>query len=202
MGGEAESPRFSMGHAAKLVPFRVNFVFMASVILIGILVPSDDDRLLGGSGVTASPFIIAVNDAGISGIPDILNAGMITGILAIAAEGVYLSSRVLRTMAHQKLIPEVLAKVDSKGRPRWALAITISTCILLTYLNLTRTLSLITKLFSLSSFLENFLTLHVPSWWYYRIQLVGFNHQCLLLCQLDDHLPYFLAISSGISCPE
>lgn len=191
-----------MGHAAKLVPFRVNFVFMASVILIGILVPSDDDRLLGGSGVTASPFIIAVNDAGISGIPDILNAGMITGILAIAAEGVYLSSRVLRTMAHQKLIPEVLAKVDSKGRPRWALAITIATCILLTYLNITRTLSLISKFFSFSSILESLLTLHVPSWWYYRIQLVSFNHQCLLLCQLDDHLPYFLEISPGISCPE
>ena len=31
IGGEAENPRFSMAHATKLVPFRVNFVYMLSV---------------------------------------------------------------------------------------------------------------------------------------------------------------------------
>ncbi|KAF7550722.1 hypothetical protein G7Z17_g5515 [Cylindrodendrum hubeiense] len=181
MGGEAESPRFSMGHAAKLVPFRVNFVFMASVIFIGILVPSNDDRLLGGSGVTASPFIIAVNDAGISGIPDILNAGMITGILAIAAEGVYLSSRVLRTMAHQKLIPEVLAKVDSRGRPRWALAITLATSILLTYLNLTPGgITAFNWLVSITSasFFVNWMIICLTSWRFHQA-LVAQNDSLL-----------------------
>ncbi|KAK3195926.1 hypothetical protein K4F52_000793 [Lecanicillium sp. MT-2017a] len=74
MGGEAENPRFSMARAANIVPFRVNIVYMLSVILIGLLVLSDDDRLLGGSGVTASPFVIAVNDAGIPVVPDLLNA--------------------------------------------------------------------------------------------------------------------------------
>lgn len=69
MGGEAQNPRHSMAHATKLVPFRVNFVYMLSVVFITLLVRSDDERLLGGSGVSASPFIIAVNDAGIPGIP-------------------------------------------------------------------------------------------------------------------------------------
>lgn len=61
---------------------------------------------------------------------------MICGILAIAAESVYISSRILRTMAHQKLIPEMLAKVDDKGRPRWALGITIVVATFLTYIQL------------------------------------------------------------------
>ncbi|KAF5684267.1 amino acid transport GAP1 [Fusarium circinatum] len=115
MGGEAESPRFSLAHATKLVPFRVNFIYMLSVVFITILVPSDDPRLLGGGGVAASPFVVAVTDSGIPGISSLLNAGMICGVLAIAAESVYLSSRVLRTMAHQGLISTRLAHVDDKG---------------------------------------------------------------------------------------
>jgi amino acid transporter len=137
MGGEAQNPRFSMAHAIKLVPFRVNIVYMLSVIFITLLVPSNDEHLLGGGGVAASPFVIAVNNAGIKGIPHILNVGMICGILAISAESIYLASRILRTMSHKKLIPE--AKVDSKGRPRWALGITCTVAVLLTYINLSGT---------------------------------------------------------------
>lgn len=136
MGGEAHSPRHALGHATKLVPYRVGIVYMLSVMFITLLVRSDDERLLGGSGVTASPFVIATLDSGIAVISDILNAGMIVGILAISAEAVYLSSRVLRTMAHQKLVPEFIAKVDSQGRPRWALAITCGVGVILTYINL------------------------------------------------------------------
>lgn len=136
MGGEAESPRFSMAHATKLVPFRVNFIYITSVIFLTILVPSNDKRLLGASSVAASPFVIAVEDSGIPGIGSLLNAGMMCGVLGIAAESVYLSSRVLRTMAHQKLIPERLAKVDDKGRPRLALLITSFVAVVLAYIQL------------------------------------------------------------------
>lgn len=41
-------------------------------------------------------------------------------------ESIYLSSRILRTMAHQRLIPERLAKVDTNGQPRLALLMTIT----------------------------------------------------------------------------
>lgn len=136
MGGEAESPRFSMGHATKLVPFRVNFIYVISVVFITLLVRSDDDRLLGGSGVAASPFIIAVQESGIPGISSLLNAGMICGVIAVAAEAVYLSSRVLRTMAHQKLIWEGLARVDDRGRPKLALIVTSLVAVLLSYIQI------------------------------------------------------------------
>lgn len=137
MAGEAESPRFSMAHATKLVPARVNFIYIVSVIFLTILVPSNDKRLLGASSVAASPFVIAVEDAGIPVIGSLLNAGMMCGVLAIAAESIYLSSRVLRTMAHQKLIPERLARVDDMGRPRLALVITCLLALLLAYIQLT-----------------------------------------------------------------
>lgn len=136
LGGEAKSPRYSMAHAATLVPLRVGFMYMTLVVLIGILVDPDNPDLLGASGSAASPFVLAVRDAGIKGIPDIINACMIIGILAIALESIYLPSRVLRFMAIQGLIPKVFGKCDVKGRPRWALAFTSVIGTVMTYMSL------------------------------------------------------------------
>ena len=136
MGGEAQNPRFSMGHATKLVPYRVIFVYMVCVIFITLLIPSDNDQLLGGSGITASPFVLSIQLVGIPYVSSILNAGIMCGILAISAESIYLSSRILRTMANQKLISEWVAQVDRKGRPVRSLLITCLTSVVLTYINL------------------------------------------------------------------
>lgn len=128
-----------MAHAANVVPWRVSVFYMVSAVLVSVIVPSSDSRLLGGSGAAASPFVIASADAGIKGVPDIINACMIIGILAIALECIYLPSRILRTMALQKLIPEVIADVDESGRPRWALLITGVVGVVLTYMSLSGT---------------------------------------------------------------
>ena len=136
MGGEAERTRFSMAHATKLVPFRVNVVYMLSVVLFTLLVPSNDKRLPGGGGVAASPFVMAVQVSSIPAIGSILNAGMIVGILGIAAESIYLSSRIPRSMSHQKIVPEQFAKVDNKGPPVNSLILICLVAIILTYLNL------------------------------------------------------------------
>ena len=139
MGGEAQNPRFSMGHATKLVPYRVIFVYMTCVVFITLLIPSNNDKLLGGSGVTASPFVLAIELANIPYVSSILNAGIMCGILAISAESIYLSSRILRTMSNQKLIPEWVAHVDRKGRPVRSLILTCLTAVVLSYINLSGT---------------------------------------------------------------
>jgi amino acid transporter len=118
MAGEAKSPRYSMAHATKLVPIRVSTTFMLSIVFISLLVPSDEARLLGGSGIAASPFVIALNDAGIKGLPDFLNIFIMIGIVAIAVESIYISSRILKAMASQGLIPKFISRVDPTGRPR------------------------------------------------------------------------------------
>ncbi|KIW70758.1 hypothetical protein PV04_02999 [Phialophora macrospora] len=136
MGGEAKSPRYSMAHAATLVPLRVGAMYMILVVLVGILIDPEDPNLLGGSGAAASPFVLAVKQAGIKGIPDIVNACMIVGILAIALESIYLPSRMLRTMAVQGLIPKAFGRCDQKGRPRLALAVTSVVGVVMTYMSL------------------------------------------------------------------
>ncbi|GKU23004.1 unnamed protein product [Fusarium langsethiae] len=115
-GFGASSPRYSMGHASTLAPLRVGVMYMTCVVLIGLLITSDNPDLLGASGSAVSPFVIAAK--GIKVIPDLINACIIIGILAIALESIYLPSHILRTMALQGLIPQKFSHCDERGRPR------------------------------------------------------------------------------------
>ncbi|KAL4754147.1 hypothetical protein BDW72DRAFT_214631 [Aspergillus terricola var. indicus] len=136
LAGESKSPRFSVAHAVFLVPIRVSVFYLASVALIGILISPFNENLLAGSGVSAFPFVIAINQAGIKGLPDFLNVAIIFAVASIAAESFFIASRILQSMAHQGLISAWISKVDSRGRPRIALGITGTLCIVLTYINL------------------------------------------------------------------
>ncbi|KAJ5616271.1 hypothetical protein N7537_001385 [Penicillium hordei] len=136
LAGESKSPRFSVAHAVFLIPIRVSIFYLGSMVLIGILVSPHNTNLLGSSGIAASPFIIAIEQAGIKGLPDLLNVIILFAVAAIAAESFFIASRILQSMAHQGLISPYLAKVDSRGRPRVSLAITGALCITLTYINL------------------------------------------------------------------
>ncbi|KAF7189999.1 Amino-acid permease GAP3 [Pseudocercospora fuligena] len=136
LAGEAKTPRFSIAHAVILIPIRVTVLYLLSMLFIGLLVPATDQRLLGGSGIAASPFVIALDEAGIPGLPELLNVVIMFAVAAIGAESVFVASRILRAMSHQRLIPSWVAHVDRQGRPRWALLITYTSAVALTYCNL------------------------------------------------------------------
>jgi yeast amino acid transporter len=136
MAGEAHNPRLAMAHATKTVPIRVIVVYMTTVLLISFLVPIEDDSLFGGSGTAASPYVIGMRLAGVKGLPDFLNAVIIIGISAVAAESIYIASRILRTMSAQGFLPKIVSHVDSKGRPTTSLGITIVVAYAMAYINL------------------------------------------------------------------
>jgi yeast amino acid transporter len=136
LAGESKSPRYSVAHAVFLIPIRVAVFYLVSVVIIGILISPTNPHLLGSSGVAASPFIIAINQAGIKGLPDLLNVVIVFAVAAIAAESFFVASRILQSMAHQGLISSCVAKVDSRGRPRVSLGITAVLTIVMTYINL------------------------------------------------------------------
>lgn len=174
MGGEAHFPRWSLSRSANMVPTRLGFIYILSIIFIGLLVPSDDHRLLSGSGITASPFVVAVVDAGIPGLPSVINICMIIGVLAIALECIYLPSRILRTMALQGFIPQYIANVDAKGRPRWALAITAVVALLCTYIGLSS--ELFSSIHSCNSKVQEADSIYVSRHRLHRPQLARLHH--------------------------
>ncbi|EXJ94533.1 hypothetical protein A1O1_02929 [Capronia coronata CBS 617.96] len=148
MGGETKNPRHTMPRAVKSVGVRVFFFFMLIVIFITFLVPENDPRLLGGSGLSASPLVIALNDAGINVVPQILNAIFLVISATGGLEPLYIASRVMRHMALSGQLPKKLAQVDSKGRPTWALFVTSIFTIAFTYINCSNTGAVVFSWFS------------------------------------------------------
>lgn len=64
---ETENPRKTLPSATKQVFWRILIFFIVSLIMVGLLVPYTDTRLVSGSSdadAHASPFVIAIEDAG------------------------------------------------------------------------------------------------------------------------------------------
>lgn len=63
---ESETPQKSLPSAVKQVFWRITLFYILSLFFVGLLVPWDDERLLGSGliDVSASPFVIAAVNAG------------------------------------------------------------------------------------------------------------------------------------------
>ncbi len=104
--------------------------------------------MLGVSNLAASPFVIAMENAGIKGLPDLLNTVVLVGLCAIGAESLYITSRLGTAMARMGLFPGTLGKIDSKGRPYVSLIFSALLAIILTYINCSNTGGVIFTWFS------------------------------------------------------
>ncbi|KAK7465744.1 hypothetical protein VKT23_005716 [Stygiomarasmius scandens] len=70
--GEAKNPRRNLPKAIRRVYIRILLFYIGGTIIIGWLVPYTDDRLNLASGDAASsPFVIAIENAGIKGLPSV-----------------------------------------------------------------------------------------------------------------------------------
>lgn len=77
--GEIINPRRTIPRVAKLVFYRLVGFYVVGVFAVGILCSSRDDRLLGAlesgdNGAAASPWVIGIQNLGISGLPSLINA--------------------------------------------------------------------------------------------------------------------------------
>ena len=76
---EAQIPRKTSPRAIRLTFYRILVFYCLSVLLIGMIVPWNSDRLLFVSrqpttGDAASPFVVAAEIAGVKVVSQILNA--------------------------------------------------------------------------------------------------------------------------------
>lgn len=68
----------------------------------------------------SSPFVIAIKNAGISGLDSVMNVVIMIAVLSVGNSSVYGSSRTLAALADQGQAPKFLGYVDRKGRPLFA----------------------------------------------------------------------------------
>jgi amino acid permease (yeast) len=124
---ETKNPRKSLPKATKQVFWRVTIFYILTAIVIGCLVPYNNEQLLNGgssSDITASPFVIAINSAGINVVPHIMNAVILVAVVSVGNSCVYGCSRTLASLAVQGLIPSIFGFIDRAGRPMFAIMFT------------------------------------------------------------------------------
>ena len=124
---EAQDPRKSLPTATKQVFWRISLFYVVSLFLIGLLVPSDDPDLLGSSGgnTKASPFVLAIQMAGVQGLPSVFNAVITISVISVANSCTFGSTRTMQALGARGMGPSFLTYIDSKGRPLWCIVIQI-----------------------------------------------------------------------------
>lgn len=125
---ESANPRVTIPRATKQVFWRITFFYLVSLTLIGCLVPYTSDRLLSGTShydASASPFVIAIENAGIKILPSIFNVVILCAVLSVGNSSVYGASRTLCALAECGQAPKILSYVDRMGRPLSAVALSM-----------------------------------------------------------------------------
>lgn len=123
---ETSNPRKTLPKAIKQVFWRICLFYLVSLTIVACLVSYKDDRLLGDSSVdaTASPFVIAVVNGGIKGLPSVINVVILIAVISVGNSSVYATSRSLNSLAEQGMAPKWAGYIDRAGRPLVAIAIT------------------------------------------------------------------------------
>ncbi|PNP73215.1 hypothetical protein FNYG_13440 [Fusarium nygamai] len=133
---ETANPRRSLPTATKQVFWRLSIFYIIPLMLIGLLVPSNNPRLISGKSsadASASPFVIAIESAGATVLPSVMNAIILVTIISVGNSSVFGSSRTLVALAEQSHAPQIFSYVDKQGRP--LMAIILASCIgLMAYL--------------------------------------------------------------------
>ncbi|KAM5349836.1 hypothetical protein ACJ41O_006341 [Fusarium nematophilum] len=127
---ETANPRKSLPVAIKQVFWRITIFYIVALLLVSLLVPSNEPRILGGMNIadaTASPFVIAIETAGATVLPSVMNAVILIAVISVGNSAVFGSSRTLAALADQSQAPRIFSYVDKQGRP--LLAILFASCI-------------------------------------------------------------------------
>jgi yeast amino acid transporter len=121
---ECENPRKTIPRATKQVFWRITIFYMLSLFLVGLIVPYTNPQLLNSSSsvdIKASPFVIAIQNAGIKVLPSIFNCVILISVLSVGNSSTYGSTRTIAALAEIGQAPKLFSFIDKKGRPMVAL---------------------------------------------------------------------------------
>ncbi|KAF9287642.1 hypothetical protein BGZ68_001501 [Mortierella alpina] len=122
--GETIDPRRNIPKAARRFVWRLAIFYGISSLLIGILVPSNDPKLLGAGNASASPFVIGITRVGIPSLSHVINAAILTSAWSAGNSFLYSGSRVLYSMALNGQAPKIFSATNRKGVPYAAVLFT------------------------------------------------------------------------------
>ncbi|KAF1951187.1 hypothetical protein CC80DRAFT_425351 [Byssothecium circinans] len=148
VGGEVKLPRHYLKNAFKATYARFAFFFIGSALCVGIVVPYNETTLVdivtgksdGGGTAAASPYVIAMRNLGVNGLPHLTNALLVTSIFSAGNAYTYYGTRSLYGLALEGQAPAFLKKCTKAGVPIYCLGV-VSCFACLGFLNLSSSTS-------------------------------------------------------------
>lgn len=128
--GEAKNPRKTVPAAIKKTFYRILFFYIILILLTGMIVDGQGTRLktatsgANKSTASASPFVVAIQEAGIKGLPGLVNACLLIFTISAANSDQYIASRTLYGMAKDGNAPKIFTYCNKRGVPLTAFAFT------------------------------------------------------------------------------
>ncbi|KAI5456601.1 amino acid transporter [Mariannaea sp. PMI_226] len=125
VSAEAKRPSIYIKSAFKTVYYRFCIFFILGALAVGIVVPYNNPTLVNiyfGSGgdsgsAAASPYVIAMGTMGISVLPHIVNALILTSIFSAGNTYTYCATRTLYGLALEGRAPRFLRYCNRSGVP-------------------------------------------------------------------------------------
>ncbi|CEP63446.1 proline permease PUT4 LALA0_S08e02652g [Lachancea lanzarotensis] len=185
---ESVNPRVNMPKACKRFVYRLAFFYICGVLVIGVVVGSNNTRLLnalasGASDAAASPFVIGIKDAGIRVLPHIINACILTSAYSAGTAELYGASRVLHSMAIRGDAPKIFGRVNRMGVPYYSTGLASLFCFL-AYLNCSDSASVVFTWLSNIATISGFV-----SWVFVSVTYIRFRH-IVKYMNIADRLPF------------
>ncbi len=184
IAGEAISPRGTIKKTIYPIFWRMFTFFVVNIWLVGMCVPYNDHDLVNGAGTLGSPFVIAIERAGVMPLAHIINGFIFLTVISCGITSVYVASRSLTALSDTKLIHPYFGKKDKRGRPYVSLIISTAIGGGLCYLNCNKKAAIVYNWFSslVSTYNCTFLV-HLadsgrcPS----QVSLIGVAYLCRIL---------------------
>ena len=113
--GEAKNPEHTIPRALRTVFWRLGLFYVGGITLLVGILPWNQANL------EASPFVTAFQTIGLPAASGIMNFVVLTAALSSANTNLYMTSRVLYSLARGGYAPKKLGTLTKRGIPLWAL---------------------------------------------------------------------------------
>ncbi|KAM0563017.1 hypothetical protein ACHAPJ_001860 [Fusarium lateritium] len=130
VSAEAQRPTFTIKNAFKTVYYRFCIFFIFGALAVGIVCAYNDPQLVdiyfgdaGSGSAAASPYVIAMTNLGIKGLPHLVNFLILTSIFSAGNTYTYCATRALYSLSLKGHAPQFLRYCNRAGIPVYCFCI-------------------------------------------------------------------------------
>jgi amino acid transporter, AAT family len=147
---ESKDPVRDIPRAARAMVLRLGLFYVLAILVVVLVVPWTVTAQ--GGKITASPFVKVFEGAGIPAAAGIMTFVVLTAALSSANTNLYLTTRMLHSLAQHRLAPRWTGRLSSAGVPRNALVLSAVGMVLATVLSANDSSEAYVALFGISVF--------------------------------------------------